>query len=57
MSIREQVECRIFGYNKAIGKREEEPRFVDQEAEVAAAMQRLEDRLVELALEGADFDF
>lgn len=54
-NVRESIHSRIFSYNKAQGKNRAEPNFIDVEEKTDEAMQRLEDVLVDLALENTEF--
>ena len=49
--VREVVVCRIFSHNKAIGKSEWEPKFIDEEETLRVAMNHLIDKLADIALE------
>jgi hypothetical protein len=53
--IEEAIRNRVFCHNKAIGKNEEHPQYVDEDYEVMYAMERLTEALVDIALKDADF--
>ena len=54
--VLESIRCRIFSYNKAIGKSQMELELVNEPEEYKMAKYRLSEALVELALKESEID-